>query len=65
MIGHARSGHSRKALDGEFDSPPSPPNFVSSSDPGVMSRPESWSFTCTRLADGRVLADAGHGDPSL
>jgi hypothetical protein len=25
MIGHARSGHSRKALDGEFDSPPSPP----------------------------------------
>jgi hypothetical protein len=26
MIGHARSGHSRRALDGEFDSPSSPPN---------------------------------------
>jgi hypothetical protein len=25
MIGHARSGHWRRVLDGEFDSPPSPP----------------------------------------
>jgi hypothetical protein len=42
MIGHARSGHWRRVLDGEFDSPPSPP--ISRVGTAVVVSEELWPF---------------------
>jgi hypothetical protein len=56
MIGHARSGHSRKALDGELDSPPSPPPH-----PSARGRPLSLSRNSGRFGHGFDECTFGHG----